>query len=246
MSFVKNIQGLGEKTSGYLGSILPNKKDYTVINNYDTVSPYNGEEYNNPVSMMFLFKIDPLISNNVFLLSSRQLGNKGFYILVVTANGTIRYGSSDSNSFTANNIGSNLSSINGKWNTLVVTNEGLGTTDGISVFINGMKSSLFVLRNTPITGTILQPDIRLGKDISDPHDHQLAEIAILTIYKGILTDEQIVQFNTDPFGFNNSLAAIDCNLRVDYNRTTGEELLDTSSSSFTITSTGDKNFSGFA
>ena len=149
--------------------------------------------------------------------------------------------------------------VSAKWNTIAFTKDGSGSpAAGMAGYLEGAR--IAEIQSTGAAGQLVNSIIPLDdwawigrrwnpfgsglpeEDIAASNNIFKGEIAIFTIYKGILSNNDLIRFKIDPFAFNNSLDSADCHLRIDFNRTAGQDLIDTGSGAYTIVSTGAKNF----
>lgn len=251
MAFIKKIQGLGSKGADvyYDNTIATPNQMVFDGSTYCTVSNYVPLEINVPRTFLSLSKTNQA-NPIIFSTSNNGSDSKEERVGIGGGDGRARisfFGTTTS-IFIQSATDTKTSS---KQNLHLCTYNGNEQASGLDNYLNGKYGNTIVSNDvipTIINAGITTAYIGAYRPPAFPSSNLIGNISILTIVNRILTYDEIMLFNADPFGFNNSLTPAECHLRVDFNGSIATPLAPTDTSSFgrTISVTGTTTYEAFS
>ena len=242
MTFIKSVQGLGDKAgTGHITNSPPNVAVFDGSTRYiigDAGTIYDPLPVNTARTYFTLHKKTSLADVFGFIYNTRRTGNflvQGEFIADLNSVDITFAIGREGNIGAVNSI---IQCNDAKWHSNSILYDGTSSVANTKITTNGIKTQNIRRNEVPI-GSPINNHHRGHIGYSRRRDaYLIGEIALLSIYTGVITHQQETEFVADPFGFISRLRVSnpsDFYLDVDFDRITGQLPIDLSTNNFPIT-----------
>ena len=244
MAFIKGVKGLsGKLANSYYNDTLatPNACVFNGATYYKIgegnggggLIPYNPLDKDTARTYLMLFKVNSTLVNTACIYETQKDQQEGEYIMIYIEKVLLRIQDININNINAYSL---VETRKGKYNVSSPAYDGTLVRTGLDLITNGVASK------GTASGVTLNSSLNadgfgyIGAFAHNSTGFLNGSLAIFSIYKGILTNQQQTEFTTEPFGFLASLRSnpSDFHLDIDFNKTGTDLPVDISSNGFPI------------